>query len=81
MESKMDFESLKMIKTNLFLLTDLTGPNIFVRLLPTTDAISPSLVSELKVTGIFAKQASSPNEPIHHVLYVSGLLSKVRVDR
>jgi hypothetical protein len=34
MESKMDFESLKMIKTNLFLLTDLTGPNIFVRLLP-----------------------------------------------
>jgi hypothetical protein len=31
---------------NLFLFTDLTGPNIFVRSLPTTDAISPSLVCE-----------------------------------
>ncbi len=73
----MDFESLKMIETILFLL------QIWLDhfSLPATEAISPSLVSELKVTGIFAKRASSPNKPIHHVLYVSGLLFKVRVDR
>jgi hypothetical protein len=49
----------------------LTGA-FFVRSLP--DAISPSLVTELKVTGIIA------NEPIPHVSNVSGLLSKVRID-
>jgi hypothetical protein len=43
--------------------------------LPTTDAVFPSLVIELKVTGIIA------NEPIPHVSNVSGLLSEVRVDR
>ncbi len=44
---------------NLFLFTDSTGPNIFVHSLPTTDAVFPSLVNELKVTGIFAKRADS----------------------
>jgi hypothetical protein len=54
---KEGFESFE--DQNLFLFTDLTGPNNFVRSLPATDAIFPSLVTELKVTGIFA------NEPIH----------------
>ncbi len=59
-----------MIKTYFFYRFDWT---IFVRQLPTTDAIPPSLVFEQKVTGIFA------NEPIY--VKRSGLLSKVRIDR
>jgi hypothetical protein len=71
MESKMDFETLDdqnfLISLQIWL--DYCS---FAR---THDAIFPSLVNELKVTGIFAKRADSPR------LYVSELLSKVRVDR
>jgi hypothetical protein len=50
---------------------------IIVRSLPATDAIFPSLVIELKVTGIIANELKSRFTTFS---YVSGLLSKVRVD-
>jgi hypothetical protein len=59
---------------NLFLFYRFDWTQYF-RSLPATNAVFPSLVIELKVTGIFA------NEPIHHVFIRSGLLSKVRIDR
>jgi hypothetical protein len=71
MESKMDFETLKMIRTFLFLYR--FDWIIFVRCPPPTPSSLP--VNELKVTGIIA------NEPIHHVSNVSGLLSEVRIDQ
>ncbi len=52
MERKKDLSHL-MIKTYFFL-------QIFARSLPATDAVFPSLVNELKVTGICAKRADSP---------------------
>jgi hypothetical protein len=70
MESKMDLSHL-MIRTFLFLYRfDWTQ---FVRLHPPTPSSLPSSTS-------WRSPASSPNEPILHVLYVSGLLSKVRID-
>ena len=58
MESKMDFETLD-DQNFLISFTDLTEEYCFVRY-PPTDAVFPSLVNELKVTGIFAKRADSP---------------------
>jgi hypothetical protein len=45
--------------------------------LPATNAVFPSLVIELKVTGIIANELKSRFTTFS---YVSGLLSKVRVD-
>jgi hypothetical protein len=59
---------------NLFLFTDI------FRSLPTTNAVFPSLVIELKVTGIVAKSQELTSQFLTFS-HVSGLLSKVRIDR